>query len=436
MPKGVGAWFPSTDEYDPGITPARWVELVGDSTVFNEQSLQIMKRFLDMGGSATCKQLADKYGETNQFYNGGSQGLAKRVQSATGCPVMTNEGEGTRWWPILYVGRDADGSTEGSYVWKLRDELVEALESVDLSGVRLYADGGPEKTGTFEPYAKADFLHEVYMSEERYGRLRGVLLNKKNLILQGAPGVGKTFCARRLAWSVMGEKDDDRIEMVQFHQNYTYEDFIMGYKPEGEGFRLKEGVFYRFCKRAAADPGRRPYFFIIDEINRGNLSKILGELMMLIEKDYRGTELMLAYREERFSVPENLYIIGMMNTADRSIALIDHALRRRFAFFEMRPGFDSEVFQEYQESLGSETLDLLVGQIQALNSVIRHDPALGKGFEIGHSHLCGRKPGEADDDWLREVVDFDIIPTLEEYWFDDEDRVALWKGNLRGVFQQ
>lgn len=155
-----------------------------------------------------------------------------------------------------------------------------------------------------EPYTKADFLSEVYMSEERYERLRGVLTNKLNLILQGAPGVGKTFCARRLAWSIMGCRDDSRIQMVQFHQSYSYEDFIMGYKPEGEGFALKEGVFYRFCKRAEADPDR-PYFFIVDEINRGNLSKVLGELMMLIERDYRGVPLTLAYRDEEFSVPRS-----------------------------------------------------------------------------------------------------------------------------------
>lgn len=283
-----------------------------------------------------------------------------------------------------------------------------------------------------KPYTKADFLKEVYMSEERYERLRGVLTNKLNLILQGAPGVGKTFCARRLAWSIMGCQDDSRIQLVQFHQSYTYEDFIMGYKPEGEGFVLKEGVFYRFCKKAEADP-ERSYFFIIDEINRGNLSKVLGELMMLIEKGYRGVPLTLAYRDEEFSVPKNLYVIGMMNTADRSLALIDYALRRRFAFFEMRPGFDSEVFQAYREGLASDTLDLLVGQIQALNAEIRHDPTLGKGFEIGHSHLCGRET--CDDEWLNEVVDYDIIPTLEEYWFDDEDKVDRWKAALRGVFQ-
>ncbi|MGI6568845.1 MAG: McrB family protein [Erysipelotrichaceae bacterium] len=155
------------------------------------------------------------------------------------------------------------------------------------------------------------------MTENQYDNLVAVLRNKKNVILQGPPGVGKTFAARRLAWSMMGEKDDSRIEFIQFHQNYSYEDFIMGYKPAADGFELKYGIFYRFCQKAANQPNK-DFYFIIDEINRGNMSKIFGELLMLIEKDYRGTKVTLAYNGLQFSVPKNLYIIGMMNTADRS----------------------------------------------------------------------------------------------------------------------
>ena len=182
-------------------------------------------------------------------------------------------------------------------------------------------------------YSKDDFLSEVYIDEGDYDRLHNLLLCKKNVILQGAPGVGKTFSAKRLAYSIMGEMNDDRVEMVQFHQSYTYEDFIMGYKPtENGGFTIKEGVFYKFCKKASSDTSRA-YFFIIDEINRGNLSKIFGELLMLIESSYRNKPIKLAYSDEQFYVPDNLYIIGMMNTADRSLAMIDYALRRRFSFF-------------------------------------------------------------------------------------------------------
>lgn len=283
-----------------------------------------------------------------------------------------------------------------------------------------------------DAYTKDDFLNEVYMTEERYETLVNVLRNKKNIILQGAPGVGKTFAARRLAWSMMGEKDDSRIEFVQFHQNYSYEDFMMGYKPVEDGFELKYGIFYRFCQKAANQPDKE-FFFIIDEINRGNMSKIFGELLMLIEKDYRGTKMTLAYNGLPFFVPKNLYIIGMMNTADRSLAMIDYALRRRFSFFEIEPGFDSQGFISYQNGLNSETLDELISKVKELNRKIAADKSLGRGFCIGHSYFCGRDV--CTDEWLHSVVDYDILPMLSEYWFDDENEFQRWKNILQGVFQ-
>ena len=283
-----------------------------------------------------------------------------------------------------------------------------------------------------DAYTKDDFLNEVYMTEERFETLVNVLRNKKNIILQGAPGVGKTFAARRLAWSMMGEKDDSRIEFVQFHQNYSYEDFMMGYKPVEDGFELKYGIFYRFCQKAANQPDKE-FFFIIDEINRGNMSKIFGELLMLIEKDYRGTKMTLAYNGLPFSVPKNLYIIGMMNTADRSLAMIDYALRRRFSFFEIEPGFDSQGFISYQNGLNSETLDELISKVKELNRKIAADKSLGRGFCIGHSYFCGRDV--CTDEWLHSVVDYDILPMLSEYWFDDENEFQRWKNILQGVFQ-
>ncbi len=282
-----------------------------------------------------------------------------------------------------------------------------------------------------EKYTKSNFLDEVYVSYLDYDRLENLLLRKKNLILQGAPGVGKTFAAKRLAYAIMGEKDDSRVMQVQFHQNYNYEDFVMGYKPNEEGgFELKNGVFYRFCKRAAADCEHK-YFFIIDEINRGNLSKIFGELLMLIENDYRDKPIQLAYKDEMFAVPSNLYIIGMMNTADRSLAMIDYALRRRFSFFEMKPSFNSAAFVEEIRKLHDPHLDNLVKAIIELNKVIENDDSLGSGFCIGHSYLCNL--GYHYD--LENIVEYDIIPMLREYWFDNDNLFNQEAQKLRAAIK-
>lgn len=289
-----------------------------------------------------------------------------------------------------------------------------------------------EKPIEKEKYSKEVFLNQVYVSHDDYERLESLLLRKKNLILQGAPGVGKTYAAKRLAYAIMGEKDEERIKQVQFHQNYSYEDFVMGYKPNKDGgFDLKPGKFYKFCKDAEKDIGHE-YFFIIDEINRGNLSKIFGELLMLIENDYRDKEIELSYNDEKFSVPSNVYIIGMMNTADRSLAMIDYALRRRFSFFEMKPGFETPQFKAYIEEKKDTKLDKLVNAIVDLNKQIESDDSLGSGFCIGHSYLCelGKKYN------LNSIVEYDIIPMLREYWFDNNERFNKEAQNLRDALNE
>lgn len=564
-------WFPAKSEYDPGIMTAQWSALLQDASVFTPEALRVMKCMLDYGGQATCKQLAIKYGETSNFYISNSCHLAKRVAEKTGCRIMPRDNESMRWWPILYVGKNTSTKADGTYIWRLRDELLQALKKADLSKVptaaaageatsrhywwltanpkiwsysslrvgeeqtyTLYNDNGnkrrifqnfldakagdlvigyeanpvkrvvalakitqesngkeiyfektesltspieyaalkaapelekmeffvqpngslfklsegeynfildlirdenpvPVRQAVSDSYTKADFLHDVFLSEPRYTMLVSLLRRKKNVILQGAPGVGKTYAAKRLAYSMMGQADPSRVEFVQFHQNYSYEDFMLGYRPDGSGFKLTEGVFFRFCQKASNDP-EREYFFLIDEINRGNLSKIFGELMMLIESDHRGEKITLAYNGMPFYVPENLYIIGMMNTADRSLALIDYALRRRFSFFEMEPAFTSDGFLHYQAALDNETFNALVEQIKKLNLEIKNDPVLGPGFRIGHSYFCLDAPAACTTDWMCSVVEFDILPTLAEYWFDAPDKLHRWEENLRGVF--
>lgn len=281
-------------------------------------------------------------------------------------------------------------------------------------------------------YSKDDFLNEVYMDEDTYNTLTELLETKYNVILQGAPGVGKTFAAKRLAYSIMGQKDTSRVAMVQFHQSYSYEDFIQGYRPSKDGFELENGTFYKFCKEAEED-NERPYFFIIDEINRGNLSKILGELMMLIEKDKRGEKIKLLYSNEWFTVPQNVRIIGMMNTADRSLALMDYALRRRFAFFDFAPAFSSEGFKNYLAEKNSPKLESLITAVESLNNTISADESLGDGFRIGHSYFC--TDGEITDEWLKSVVEYEVIPLIKEYWFDEPTKVRDWSATLRSAIK-
>ncbi|MGM9532446.1 AAA family ATPase, partial [Intestinibacter sp.] len=312
----------------------------------------------------------------------------------------------------------------------LTEEIIYIGSKINFDSI-LDIPQDDKKKEKCDEYTKEDFLREVYIDDEKYDLLVGILNRKKNIILQGAPGVGKTFLSRRLAYSILGAKDDDKVKFVQFHQNYSYEDFIMGYKPCENGFELKHGVFYNFCKKAEKNP-KDKYFFIIDEINRGNISKIFGELMMLIENSYRGMEIELAYGGEMFSVPQNIYIIGIMNTADRSIAMIDYALRRRFSFFDVKPAFESDRFLSYIESLNNEKVSKLVDTVKLLNEDIMEDFSLGEGFCIGHSYFFS---GDFTDRYIYEIVEFDIIPLLREYWFDDYDKLEKWEKALRDIVE-
>ena len=306
-----------------------------------------------------------------------------------------------------------------------------------------------------EPYtSKEPFfpLSDVYLSEQDCNDLKELILRKKNVILCGPPGVGKTFVAKRFAYDIIGQELKEQIKAIQFNQNYSYEDLVRGYRPSGEnnGFDLIEGPFYKLCKEAAENLSKK-YFFIIDEINRGNLSKIFGELLMLIEADKRSENyaVQLTYakeNEEPFFVPENIHIIGMMNTADRSLAMMDYALRRRFSFFDIKPAYDSEKFKEANKAyLTSESkyAEMIEG-IKTLNEEISKDKSLGEGFMIGHSFFCppedfapkGSAPEpETINKWLASVIRYDIAPLLKEYWFEDTETAVSKINKLEKILE-
>ena len=340
--------------------------------------------------------------------------------------------------------RKVNWKNKGS--WRYGDKKTK-LPLKTLTKITDYKEmvkGFTELVGEIEPepprypiYTKNDFLEEVYVSKEDYKTLVKLLKNKKNLILQGAPGVGKTFMAKRLAYSIMGIKNVDRVMMVQFHQNYSYEDFVEGYRPSEEHFELRKGSFYKFCKKAEVDD-ENDYFFIIDEINRGNLSKIFGELFMLIENDKRGekNKIQLLYSDELFYIPKNVHIIGLMNTADRSLAMIDYALRRRFAFFDLKPGFSSDGFETYQSNINYSIFDSIIAVMMDLNNEIKKDETLGEGFRIGHSYFCNLDDEYDLDEKLSYIVEYEIIPLLKEYWFDEPDKVEDWSEKLRNSLKE
>ena len=294
---------------------------------------------------------------------------------------------------------------------------------------------------TATPYTIDEAIQDLFIERDKFKGMLDLWSRKKNIVLCGPPGVGKTFFSRKLAYALLKEKAPDRVGAVQFHQSYSYEDFVQGYRPTTEGFTRKNGLFYQFCERARDDE-ERSYVFIIDEINRGNMSKIFGELLMLIEADKRKPEwkMQLSYSigpDETFHVPPNVYLVGLMNTADRSLAVVDYAFRRRFAFIQLSPAFAFDGFAKFLSDAGAEpslVSKIVTGLSQLNNAITKDTTNLGPGFAIGHSFFCDLpKEGPPNLDWYRSVVDTEIRPLLEEYWFDSPRELESWISRLNAA---
>lgn len=348
------------------------------------------------------------------------------LESPSGAAELSKVHEQYRGRGLFYTG---DHLNQGKYLTAAPLELVEALSRIygkfygktlpHLTDMATHSDAAETTT----IYSVEDALSGIFLDRAEFEEMLLLLDTKKNIILQGPPGVGKTFIARRLAYALLKAEDPNRVQFIQFHQSYSYEDFIEGYRPKDGGFALIKGIFLRFCTEARGN-AQENYVLVIDEINRGNLSKIFGELLMLVEHDKRSPAwaTQLAYSGDSFYVPPNLHIIGLMNTADRSLAMVDYALRRRFTFFTITPQFQSPHFAAHLERSGASKglVDAIIKRFAKLNQQIADDTTnLGPGFCIGHSFFCSSGSQiKFDEAWYRRVIITEIAPLLREYWFD------------------
>lgn len=320
------------------------------------------------------------------------------------------------------------------------------VENKSAENVTIESKNKDDNVGNanFESYTVKELIREgSFLSEIELNRILAELRRKKNMILQGPPGTGKSWLARRLAYALIGKKDLGRVRAVQFHPNLSYEDFVRGWRPTGEDGRLQlvDGPFVEIINKAKNNPNI-DFVFVVEEINRGNPAQIFGEMLTLLEVDKRNPSdaLELSYRrddEERIYVPKNLYVIGTMNMADRSLAQMDLALRRRFAFVNLKPMLN-EVWHKHLvevNGINEELVDAISEKLSSINDQIKNDPNLGEQFQIGHSFVTPLRDEIIDDGraWFHSVIESEIGPLLDEYWLDDPEKAESLKKDLLDI---
>ena len=431
---GATDYYPSLNEYNPGITAEEYERILDNENIVKRVWLDTLYYLYIMGGTGSCKQITNKYGNSAAHYNTNAINVARAVYKETQCPLYIRASGKNQYWSVLFYGRAIEDSDEGVFSYKIREPLMEAIKML-------------EERGVFQEMKEVDKQFD------------------KNLILYGPPGTGKTYNSVIYAVAICDGKSVDeltdydavmtrynelkkagRIAFTTFHQSYGYEEFIEGIKPiidenkQDIGYTIEPGVFKKFCDNAKSitrtstgiestviEENTEPYVFIIDEINRGNISKIFGELITLIESTkragmYEAASAILPYSGDEFSVPSNVYILGTMNTADRSIALMDTALRRRFQFVEMMP--DSDVLRKIHADK-VEDLDV-AAMLDKINERIEY--LYDREHTIGHAFFTDLKD-DATLEKLQSIFEKSVIPLLQEYFYEDYQKIQLVLGD-------
>ena len=405
-------WWPTLDEYNPGLTKEKWIEILNDSELTHPAVMAMFNMMLEQGGQSSCAKLAETYGNVHNYYNKLGSSYGERVLKKYNLPLLDDNGV-KRYFVVPFVGKDITEDGKVHFCWKLRPELKAALEELDLPPMEVM----PMQTDI-----------------------------NKNTILYGPPGTGKTYNIARYAVAIVENKPleeieelqykevldkyneykaQGRIEFTTFHQAFGYEEFIEGIKPvlneEGNiSYKVENGLFKNFCEKSGETLDKVNYVFIIDEINRGNISKIFGELITLIEPSKRVGALeelkaVLPYSQKLFGVPDNVYILGTMNTADRSIAMLDTALRRRFDFVEMMPDADILKGVEVDGIDISKMLDMMNKRIEVL---------FDREHTIGHAYFIGLNDNN-NIETLANIFKNKVIPLLQEYFYEDYEKIRL-----------